>query len=165
MENEIRNAIKKIVEKDEYGYCAICTIESVDLIENTCYCIPINGDSDLMNVKLIANNGTGFLIIPVIGSNVIVSLLSDQTAYVSMFSEVDKIIINGGAKGGLVNINDLKTQLASLQNAVDTLKILTGAAITVYSSALDGGASATTFNSAVLPQINFLGLEDTNVTH
>ena len=54
------------------------------------------------------------LLTPKIGSFVLVADLSGgdlSDMAVVMFSEVEKIIINGGNNGGLVKINDLVNQL------------------------------------------------------
>ena len=59
MSREIIEAIRKISKPNHLGYSIVCNVESVDLTENTCYCSPINGDADLVGVRLIADNQIG----------------------------------------------------------------------------------------------------------
>ena len=162
---DIRAGIKKIFEGDDSANSVVCTIESVDLTAMTCYCIPVNGDPDILGVRIIAQVSTGFICIPTVGSRVVVSFLSDSTAYVAMTSAVSEIRLNGVNYGGIVRVSDLITQLNTLQSDINTLKTLTYAAISVYSAAIDGGVSANTFNAAVLPQINTSNLANTTVKH
>jgi hypothetical protein len=82
-----------------------------------------------------------------------------------MVSKVDQIYLAGDANGGLVKVQVLNAALNNLQTEINTLKALTGTAIAVYSGILDSGASAATFNAAVLPQINISQIENTKVQH
>ena len=181
---KLRAAIQQLAgtfNKDLVDILA-CTVNSVSGF--TCDCTPISGDGGSMipGVKLNAENNDGFLIVPAVGSTVLVAHSTRNNYYVFMYSDIDKVICiidnnnsyefssagfiwNGGSKGGLVNINDLKTQLNTLQAEINTLKTLTGTAITVYSAAIDSGASAATFNAATLPQINLTTLEDPKIKH
>lgn len=161
---DIRKAIKGLADKQ--GMVNIlCRVESVDLVNKTCYCQPVYGGADIQDVRLIADNQEGFLIIPAINSVVIVSMLNHAVGYVSMFSDLQGIELNGDNYGGLVRVRELETQLNTLQTEINTLKTLVGTAISVYSAAIDGGASASTFNAATLPQINLTQLENTTVKH
>lgn len=161
---DIRKAIKGL--SNQTGMMNIlCKVESVDLVNKTCYCQPVFGGADIQDVRLIADNQEGFLIIPAINSLVIVSMLNQAVGYVSMFSNVQEIQLNGDNYGGLVRIRELETQLNTLQTEINTLKTLVGTAIAVYSAAIDGGASASTFNAAQLPQINLTQLENITVKH
>jgi formate-dependent nitrite reductase membrane component NrfD len=82
-----------------------------------------------------------------------------------MVSKVDQVYLAGDANGGLVKVQVLNAALNNLQTEINTLKALTGTAITVYSGILDSGASAAAFNAAVLPQINISQIENTTVKH
>ena len=102
----------------------VCKVISVDLPTNTCYCEPINGDSEIQNVKLTTNitgAGVGFLLIPKINSLVVVTFLDNSSAYVSMVAEVDEVNVNGKTLGGLVKVIDLTTKLNNLENKVNAL--------------------------------------------
>lgn len=123
--NEVASALTEFVEAKSKGNDSlICKVISVDLPTNTCYCEPINGDSEIQNVKLTTNitgAGVGFLLIPKINSLVGVTFLNNASAYVSMVAEVDEVNINGKTLGGLVKVIDLTTKLNNLENKVNAL--------------------------------------------
>lgn len=160
---DIGDAIKKISKPNHNGYSVLCTVDSVDLVKLTCYCLPLNGDGDLQGVKLIANIENGFVIIPEVGSKVIVSFESDQIGFVSMFSGVSEIRLNGVVNGGLIKIDDLKTQYDA---NIAAIKAACVAGFTALSG-LDGGASLTAFNSSATSILNLNKgtLENTTVLH
>ena len=123
--NEVAAALTEFVTAKSKGNDSlVCKVISVDLPTNTCYCEPINGDSEIQNVKLTTNitgAGVGFLLIPKINSLVVVSFLDNSSAQVSMVAEVDEVNINGKTLGGLVKVIDLTTKLNNLENKVNAL--------------------------------------------
>ena len=122
---EVASALTEFVETKSKGNDSlVCKVISVDLPTNTCYCEPINGDSEIQNVKLTTNTtgaGVGFLLIPKINSLVVVTFLDNSSAYVSMVAEVDEVNVNGKTLGGLVKVIDLTTKLNNLENKVNAL--------------------------------------------
>lgn len=120
MSKELRDALKKLTKPNNDGYSKVCTVDSVDLVNRTCYCIPINEDADITEVRLMANIDNGFLLIPEVDSVVVVSFLSDSSAYVSMVSKVSEIQLNGTNYGGLIIVAELTEKLNNLENAFNT---------------------------------------------
>jgi len=118
---KLKDAIKKLSALSGEQYCVVCTVDSVDLVENTCELTPVNGDADLQAVRLLSNNNKGFLIIPKVGSVVIASFLNDAVAYVSMFSEVDEIQLNGAGFLGIVKVTELVQKLNALEAIANQL--------------------------------------------
>jgi hypothetical protein len=103
-------------------------------------CIPISGDSitDMPAVKLKAEANDGFMLIPSVGSTVLVASSTRNNYYLLMCSDIDKVvctinnnnyfvfssdgfIFNGGTLDGMVKINDLVTKLNNLENKVNSL--------------------------------------------
>jgi hypothetical protein len=166
--SDILESIRKAVEKDNDGFCVTCTVDSVDLTDMSCYCVPVKGGADILGVRLIANNNIGFVMIPTVGSLVVVSFLSDQSAYVSMFSAVSEIRINGVVNGGLVKIDDLKTQwdlnFAVVKSAVATALAVVDTQLIVLGQP---GGSVAAFNAAAasILNLNKITLENTTVKH
>jgi len=91
MSKELRDSLRKLTTPNSNAYSKVCTVDSVDLVNLTCYCIPINDDADITEVRLMANIDNGFLLIPEVNSIVVVSFLSDSSAYVSLVSKVSEI--------------------------------------------------------------------------
>jgi hypothetical protein len=121
MSKELRDALRSLVKPNNDGFAKVCTVDSIDLDKLICYCIPLNGDADLVGVRLMANIDNGFLLIPEVNSIVVVSFLSDDSAYVSLVSKVSEVNLNGKNFDGLVKVNDLVEKLNNLENKVNTI--------------------------------------------
>jgi hypothetical protein len=121
MSKELRDALKTLTKPNNDGYSKVCTVESVDLTKRTCYCIPINEDADITEVRLMANIDNGFLLIPEVDSIVVVSFLSDSSAYVSLVSKVSEVHLNGTNYDGLVKVQELTDKLNNLENKLNDL--------------------------------------------
>lgn len=149
MSKAIRDLIKKISEQDGEMYSLVCKVKSINDDARTCVCSPLNGDADLLDVRLQASQSEneGFCIKPVVGSDVVVTFLSKQTAYVALYSDVEEmeLVVNSqsfkmNAQGFDVNGRfgvfyqgaDLKSAMSDLIDALTGLQILvTGTAGTV----------------------------------
>ena len=163
---DIRQAIQALSGLNDLQYeGVVCRVSDIDLDTFTCTCTPIDGSAEFYEVLLNADADKGFTLIPASDSVVIVQQTSQADAYLTMVSKVDQVYIAGDANGGLVKVQVLNAALNNLQTEINTLKTLTGTAIAVYSGILDSGASAATFNAAVLPQINITNIENTKVLH
>lgn len=116
------------------------TVVSVDEAARTCICTAVTGASgnDIPDVRLMASVDDGFLIIPALGSTVIVAQSIFTDPLVVGFSEVDKIILRGGDLGGLVKVLSLVTRLNLLEKDINTLKT---AFTTWVPASGDGGAA------------------------
>ena len=121
MSKDLRDALRSLVKPNNDGFAKVCTVDSIDLTTLTCYCVPLNDDADIINVRLMANIDNGFLLIPEVDSIVVVSFLSDSSAYVSLVSKVSEVHLNGKNFDGLVKINDLVQKLNNLENKVNTI--------------------------------------------
>jgi hypothetical protein len=154
MSKELRDSLKKLTTPNGDAYSKVCTVESVDLVKLTCYCIPINDDADITEVRLMANIDNGFLLIPKVNSIVVVSFLSDSSAYVSMVSKVSEIQLNGTNYGGLIKIDEQTTKLNQLVSELQAQLVLIAAGIVA------GGG---TYTPATLTPFNKLDYENTTV--
>lgn len=104
-------------------YSIVATVVSVDQAANTVDVQPANGDPELFNIQLTASQGAGnFVVVPVVGSSVIVTFTSNTTGYVSAYTEV------AGYK--------IDTQLESLEGILsDILDAITRITVTAPSGA------------------------------
>jgi len=129
----IRDAIHDITK--QYAgpvYSLICVVDSVDEAQRTCSVSPVNGDAPIDEVRLQAQIGASqvaHLVIPKVGSYVIVSMISEHAGYVSMFSEIERIDLAGNdddmeplVKGEALNDNldDLTDKVIDLANDLVT---------------------------------------------
>ncbi len=114
---EIANYIRKIVDEDREIYSKICEVQSVDKDNNTCDVISIKNDLEFKRVRLSATSdaNNGFVRFPVVGSIVIITFINDEDAFVSMFSETERTIFDGGENGGLIKIEKLIERINNIE--------------------------------------------------
>jgi hypothetical protein len=161
----IQEAIKKLGYKPIY--CKLAKVLSVDTNARTCEVEYAQGGTD-PEVRLQAKMQItgGMVIIPTVGSDVIIGFLSENMAFVIQYSEVDQIIINNGDFGGLPKIQELVNRINLLENDNNTLKQVLTTWVPVTS---DGGAAlkaeATTWAGSTLQNTTVSQIEDTKVTH
>lgn len=127
---ELIQEFSRLVLDNEKIYSQIAKVLSVDESEKTCVVEVIDG-AEIEGVRLQQLAGdSGFLMVPTIDSLVIISYTDKTTAYVSMFSYIDKVIFQGGNNGGLTITPELVTNLDK-NNAIltDLLNVITGAPI------------------------------------
>jgi hypothetical protein len=161
---DIRQAIQALSGVNDLTFEGIpCTVSDINTTEMTCTCTPINGDAEFFDVLLNADADKGFTLIPANNSVVIVQQTSQATAYVSMVSKVDQIYLAGDANGGLVKIDDLKSQYDAM---VAAFKVAIAAGFSALSG-LDGGASLSAFNASASSVLNLnkTTLENQTVQH
>jgi hypothetical protein len=104
---------------------------SVNIDTRTCDVTAVGGTAvtDIPGVQLMADVEDGLLIVPVIGSTVIVSYTKRNTPFVSMFSAVQSVILatmsgvqfEDGSFGGMVKVEELIVKLNNLENLVNDL--------------------------------------------
>ena len=187
---DIREAVSKLSGTFNTDVVALvdCTVDSVNLTEQTCDCTPVSGraTTSIPSVELKAEPNNGILIVPKVGSSVKVALTKRGNAFVVLFSDIDKMEIaisngtqdtlltisqgvikfNDGSFDGLVKVSDLVTKLNTLESDLNTLKAAFTAWVVVPN---DGGAalkaaSATWAGQTLTPTVN-ADIENPLVTH
>lgn len=181
--SKLSEVLGQLIKTQEEDYPIIGVVTSVDEGERTCEVEPANGDADILGVNLQANIefDNGVVKIPAIESEVIVSFLTKESGYVSLFTELSKIIVdiggqtleltesgwvfNAGSNGGLININELKTQIDKNSSAISALLLTFNSWVVVPA---DGGAALKAVAIAQLAgksTANLANIEDKKVTH
>lgn len=153
----------------------LCSVDSVDETKRTCDCTPIGGDAttQIPSVQLMAEVNDGLLLLPKVGSSVVVGLSTKNNAFVLFYSDLDKIKIitsltqfNDGGFGGLTKVEVLTQQLNKLEQDINTLKTAFSNWIVIPN---DGGAALKTISSvwfgSQLTPTKKTDLENTKVTH
>ena len=148
---------------------------NVDETARTCDLEPIEDEAPRAGIRLqsVIDGTTGFVLIPKEGSFIAVTFFDKRTGFVSLTSEIEKILIdtdlvqfNGGSNGGLININDLVTQMNKAQNDLNALKSALSGWIPVPN---DGGAALkvalANFIAATLTPTLATDMEDDKITH
>jgi hypothetical protein len=161
----IKDAIRELVKTDDVLYSVLCKVKSVDTTNNICDCEPINGDADLLEVRLMAQNTKGFLIIPSVDSVVVVTMINKYTGYVAMFSDVDEIQLNGDNYDGLVRIGELVDKLNNLENAFNQHLAIYNAHIHTGGTIMGNTAIPTVVDTNILTPTQQIELENITVLH
>ena len=137
--DEIRKAIKAISANDGAElYGVPCTVINRNESALTVTARPINDNSDFLNVRLQAGAGNGIIMLPKIGSVVIVQPINDVTGYISLYSEIDSIKFLDGNFGGLIKIDELVKKINDIESDINDLKQAFTTWVTVPN---DGGAA------------------------
>lgn len=180
----LREAIKQIVKQELSEQLLIGTVKSVDEQKHTCVIEPVNDGVDYYSVRLSANK-QGMIIIPKIGSFVVLGMLENQSnnymilGYTEIkklkittenngtmeLTDLGEIFLNGNNLGGLVKWLNLKIELEKEKVRVDTI---IQAFQTAPTAAQDGGATfktglVTATSALTAPSYN--NLENTKVKH
>ena len=117
---DIRALIQKLAKTDDEIYSQVCKVVNVN--GNFCEVAPVRGDANIFKVKLLAGDSeTPFLIVPAVDSEVVVTFLSKDTAFISLYSEIETINIRGDAFGGLVKVEELVSKINRLEDKVNAL--------------------------------------------
>ena len=111
----IKEAIKFLSKDGNEAQFVLCTVQSINTTKKTCVCEPLSNGAELMDVKLMAKNQTGFYIIPEVDSQVIVCV-QENLSYITMFSEVSEIQLNGDNYDGIPIVGNLVQKLNNLEN-------------------------------------------------
>lgn len=132
----IGQMIKALARQGANIEAQLCIVTAVDAAARTVDCEPLDESAPLLGVNLQANQGltSGMVLIPKVGSYVIVALMNDgvngcviATEEVERMELVigearvevteDGIVLNGGGLGGLVKVEALTAKLNELIDA------------------------------------------------
>lgn len=159
---KLREVIQQLAGTYNRDFVSITLCEVTSILkaetDGVIDCTPISGDSitDMPSVKLKAEPNDGFMIVPAVGSTVLVASSTRNNYYVLMYSDIDKVIctidndnyfvfssdgfiFNGGELDGMVKVNDLVTKLNNLETKVNN--IISTISTTFVPVPNDGGAA------------------------
>jgi hypothetical protein len=95
---EISDLIKQLGQNKEEIYSVIGTVSEINEEERVILVKPNNGSADVFDVRLqtVVSGGLGLVCFPALDSEVIITFVSKEMAYVSLFSIIEKIQLNIG---------------------------------------------------------------------
>lgn len=170
-EQDILNGIRALGKQDDSSFIAV--VESNYPDKDYVDVRDLAGTQYLEVRKRAAiESGTdGIIITPVTGSTIIVTRIgkSDEL-YISMFSAVDRVVIDGGEYGGLIKIQEQINKLNALVKTVNSLiqqynTHTHQVATTGSASAQTGTASATTMTAQAAQEFKREDYENEKVKH
>jgi len=125
-DRKISEAIQILAGASKSGnvYALDAEVKSVDKTTRTCVVIAITGktQSEIPDVRLMSAVDDGFLLVPVVGSNVCIIATPQSDAYISQYSEIEEIIMRGGDLGGLVKLLDAVERYNKIEDDINKLK-------------------------------------------
>lgn len=181
--NKIAEAIKAAATRGEKLYLSVCVVDSVDENNRTIECTPIvEGAQRIVNMQASIEGGDGILIIPEVGSTVIIGFVDRHNAFVLTHSKIEKIsidtkniILNQGENGGIVIsekvTNEMNTVLNRVNSIVTALQTLAAAMSATLQVPVVGAALGTAINSALaqimtpLQNVVKTNIENDKITH
>lgn len=163
----------------------ICTVTSVDRDARAVDCEPLDESAPILGCSLQGDQEgeEGFLLLPKVGSYVIVGLVDGQDTGAVLLTDTldalelkigDKtlhftsegIVFNGGDLGGLIKVEELTTKLNTIEQDINSLKQAFSTWVPIPS---DGGAalkaSITSWAGKQLQKSKRGDYEDHNVKH
>lgn len=170
----VREAIRHIANPLGYDRVsvAICIVESVNEDERTCDCKPINDITETIipSVNLSAEPNDGQILIPEVGSAVIVCRTDKTEPFILLTSDLSKyilfaeqILLNGDEHGGI----PIAAQIASQVNA--GLQAIITACIAAYTAqaGIDASVGLNAFNASItaFQPVNSVTLQNQKVKH
>jgi uncharacterized protein YoxC len=114
------------------------TCEVLGVEGRFCDCLPIEENGIIYDVMLQTEEKSGVLMVPAIGSKVVVTLQSKTRAFVSAYGELQSIKFLDGTFGGVVKVQELVEKLNTLEQDINSLKNAFNTWVVV---ANDGGAA------------------------
>ncbi|MFB6456579.1 hypothetical protein ACE38W_15010 [Chitinophaga sp. Hz27] len=161
-DGQITRAVRQLagVDLQDSIELILCSVDSVNEEENTCVCTPINGQTTvpLIDVQLMAEVNDGVLIVPAIGSSVMVLASKYQSPVVVMFSSLSKIeMIVGGAsveiRDGKITLNDGSfaglVKVIELTNRLNLIETKINDMISLFNNHIHTGVQTGSGSSAV----------------
>lgn len=162
-----------------------CIVTAVDRTSRSVDCEPLDESAPILGCSLQGDQEgeDGFLLLPKVGSYVIVGLVDGQdTGVVLLTDELDAlevkigdktlhftsegIVFNGGKHGGIIKIEELTTKLNTIEQDINALKQALSTWVPIPS---DGGAAlkaaVTSWATKPLQQSKRGDYEDPNVKH
>lgn len=174
---DIIYAIKKIAGADgiKKAQLVMGTVKSVDESKKTCKVDVTLGDAcqSISDVNLNASSNDGFTQFPAIESDILITLMPDNSAYMVACEDITKVVcyidasnqfefdkdgfkFNNGLNGGLINITQQTLKLNQLVTELQAQLVLIAAGIAA------GGGS---YSPATLSAFNKTDFEDTKIKH
>lgn len=130
----IKEIVQLLAHNGDESYGHVCTVKSVDGL--VCDVEPINGDAPILDVRLVADETENkFILVPKVGSIVIVQFLTKEAAYVSMVSQISQVLWKIGesylscTEDGFVmkkGDDDMKEVLNLIIEAVEFIIVMQG---------------------------------------
>lgn len=95
---EIADILKQLGKNNEEIYSVVCTVIEIDEQKRVISVKPNNNSAEVFDVRLqtVVSGALGLVYFPKMSSEVIITFLSKELAYVALYSEIEKVQLNIG---------------------------------------------------------------------
>jgi hypothetical protein len=95
---EIADILKQLGKNNEEIYSVVCTVTEIDEQKRVISVKPNNNSAEVFDVRLqtVVSGALGLVYFPKMSSEVIITFLSKELAYVALYSEIEKVQLNIG---------------------------------------------------------------------
>lgn len=142
----IKQIIQELADKQEEVYSVVG--EVIGLEGTRCDVRPLNGTADIFDVRLEASEGNAVIVYPKMGSQVVITFISKEAAYLALASEVDKIELGRKALEKVVKGESLNKNLEQL---IDQFQALLLALSTESAELISIASSVPIFGPLAVP--------------
>ncbi len=94
----IRDIVLELIKDNDEMYSIVGKVKEVDKAKRLCRIEPNNGDAELFDVRLqsVVSSEIGLVLFPALDSDVTVTFLSKELAFVSQTSEIEEVKLDIG---------------------------------------------------------------------
>lgn len=122
---EIKDLIKQLGQSKEEIYSLVCTVYEIDEEKRVISVKPNNGSADVFDVRLqtVVSSGLGLVCFPKNNSEVMITFVSKEIAYVSLFSVIEKIQLNIGDFSFFVDASNMNMSVDNIDVIAENTEI------------------------------------------
>lgn len=122
---EIKDLIKQLGQSKEEIYSLVCTVYEIDEEKRVISVKPNNGSADVFDVRLqtVVSSGLGLVCFPENDSEVMITFVSKEIAYVSLFSVIEKIQLNIGDFSFFVDASNMNMSIDNIDVIAENTEI------------------------------------------
>lgn len=165
--SEIKNAIRELTGMNQSSLVRTFDAEVTSAVNEdtrTCEVVMIGGkSSNTLTVRVMASIDDGALFYPVVGSTVIVTMSDFVDPYISMYSEIEKIVWLGGENGGVPLAKELTAKIKALEDLLNDL--ITKYNSHTHASNCTAGGNITTTIVPLETQSIVQGIQQSDIEH
>lgn len=113
----LRDIVKQLIKDNEEVYSTVCKVSEVDKTKRTCDVKPIDGSADIFDVRLQSKNETevGLVLFPVVDSDVTVTFITKELAFVTQTNEIEEILLNIGEFSLFVDAENFEKSVKNIK--------------------------------------------------
>jgi hypothetical protein len=130
---DMKELIEKLVDIPSPYNSKLCKVVKVNKDARTCDVEPLDGTATIFDVRLQAfqDDTEGVVLYPKMSSMVVVTLLNNETGYVSLTSEVDYVQFKNGGVDLRTELDKMFDLMGSLIDLLTKFQLMTNMGVTV----------------------------------